>query len=325
MAVANNQPLVSILIPCYNAEKWVGEAIQSALDQTYSNTEVIVVDDGSTDGSVGVIQSFGDAVRWETGRNRGGCAARNRAFSVSHGEYLVFYDADDLMSAEKVERQVDCALANPGALVYGPWRLVWRSRTGPDEVEARQTAPVPASSDLLEMHLVDWFCPCHSYLWPRAVIEALGGWDETLAADQDADLVFRAILGGVRFAYCPDSWVDYVQHPGPRASRRRSARALRSRARVVRKVQRVLEREGRLADQYRRAIAWRSDDLARDHWEHCRPMAAWCAREARRVSGKPTEVGAWYYRLVRRLFGVYCAERLAVSKRHVKSALSHNV
>ncbi len=73
-----SMPLVSIVIPCFNAEGTVGEAIQSALDQDYPNREVIVIDDGSTDKSVDVIRTFGDSIRWETGPNRGGNVARNR-------------------------------------------------------------------------------------------------------------------------------------------------------------------------------------------------------------------------------------------------------
>ncbi len=70
--------LVSIIIPCYNREKYVGEAIESALGQTYPHKEVIVVDDGSTDRSIEVIKSFGDRVRWETGPNRGAPAGAER-------------------------------------------------------------------------------------------------------------------------------------------------------------------------------------------------------------------------------------------------------
>jgi glycosyltransferase involved in cell wall biosynthesis len=70
--------LVSILIPCFNAERWIGQAIESALTQTYKLTEIIVVDDGSTDGSLEVLRSFDQHIRWETSPNRGANAARNR-------------------------------------------------------------------------------------------------------------------------------------------------------------------------------------------------------------------------------------------------------
>ena len=73
--------LVSILIPCFNAEKWVAQAIESALAQTWPEKEVIVVDDGSTDASLEIIRHFDGRVRWESGPNRGGNAARNRLLS----------------------------------------------------------------------------------------------------------------------------------------------------------------------------------------------------------------------------------------------------
>ena len=95
------QPLVSILIPCYNAERWVGQAIESALAQTWPNKEVIVVDDGSTDGSLEVIKSFGDRIKWETGPNRGGNVARNRLLELSHGEWIQYLDADDYLLPAK--------------------------------------------------------------------------------------------------------------------------------------------------------------------------------------------------------------------------------
>lgn len=95
-------PLVSIVIPCYNAEKYVGEAIESALGQTYPRIEVIVVDDGSTDRSLDVIKGFGDRIRWVTGPNRGGSAARNRGIELARGEYLQFLDADDVIMPNKV-------------------------------------------------------------------------------------------------------------------------------------------------------------------------------------------------------------------------------
>ncbi|MEJ1973802.1 MAG: glycosyltransferase family A protein [Lacunisphaera sp.] len=79
------QPLVSIIIPCYNAETWVAEAIESALAQTWPNKEVIVIDDGSTDKSLEVIKRYDGCIRWVAGLNRGACAARNRGIELGDG------------------------------------------------------------------------------------------------------------------------------------------------------------------------------------------------------------------------------------------------
>jgi glycosyltransferase involved in cell wall biosynthesis len=80
--------LVSILIPCYNAERWVAQAIETALAQAWPEKEIIVVDDGSQDGSLEVIKRFANRIRWETGPNRGGNVARNRLLELARGEWL---------------------------------------------------------------------------------------------------------------------------------------------------------------------------------------------------------------------------------------------
>ena len=102
----NAQPLVSILINNYNYANFVGEAIKSALAQTYPHIEIIVVDDGSTDNSLGVIQEFGDRVRLVAKENGGQASAFNAGFAESKGEIICFLDADDLFVADKVSRLV---------------------------------------------------------------------------------------------------------------------------------------------------------------------------------------------------------------------------
>lgn len=106
--IADPHALVSIIIPCYNAERFVGEAIRSALNQTYANCEVIVIDDGSTDESLRVIQRFGEKIIWETGPNQGACAARNRGLQISRGNWIQFLDADDILTpvAVTLKREV---------------------------------------------------------------------------------------------------------------------------------------------------------------------------------------------------------------------------
>jgi glycosyltransferase involved in cell wall biosynthesis len=81
-------PNISVVIPCWNAEKWVGRAIQSVLDQNYPELELIVIDHGSTDRSLAVVKSFGDRVCWQSGPNRGACAARNRGATVATAQHI---------------------------------------------------------------------------------------------------------------------------------------------------------------------------------------------------------------------------------------------
>ena len=97
---------VSVIIPCYNAEKTIRETIESVLAQTYQDFEIIVVDDGSTDGSQGIIQSFEDKVRYIYQENKGQASARNTAIRASDGTYLAFLDADDLWMPDKLEKQI---------------------------------------------------------------------------------------------------------------------------------------------------------------------------------------------------------------------------
>ena len=99
----------------------MGQAIESALAQTWAEKEVIVVDDGSKDGSLGVIRSFGDRIRWETGPNRGGNPVRNRLLELARGEWLQYLDADDYLLPEKVAGQMEFLAEHPETdVVYGP-------------------------------------------------------------------------------------------------------------------------------------------------------------------------------------------------------------
>ena len=107
-------PLVSVIIPCWNAEDFVSAAIQSAFQQTYSLVEVIVIDDGSTDGSLRQIQTFDESITWVSGANQKGGAARNKGLQLAKGELIQFLDADDRLLRERLNKLV------PEALAAGP-------------------------------------------------------------------------------------------------------------------------------------------------------------------------------------------------------------
>lgn len=118
--------LVSIIIPCYNKSQYIGEAIESALNQTYSNIEIIVVDDGSTDDSLEQIKRFvSKGITLVQQENQGVCVARNNAIRQSSGEYIVPLDADDILAPTYVERCIDCFLLHPDTtLVYTACSLI---------------------------------------------------------------------------------------------------------------------------------------------------------------------------------------------------------
>ena len=101
-----SKPLVSVIIPVYNREKYLAEAIESVLAQTYRPIEVIVVDDGSTDGSADIAKRFGSPVRYYFQPNSGAGAARNRGIAVARGSFLAFLDSDDLWVEDKLTHQM---------------------------------------------------------------------------------------------------------------------------------------------------------------------------------------------------------------------------
>ena len=148
-------PLVSILVPCFNAKQWVAQAIESALAQTWPEKEVIVVDDGSTDRSLDIIKSFGDRIRWETDRNRGANVARNRLLELARGDWLQYLDADDYLLPEKIEQQMGFLATNPSAdIVFGPVTMEhWNNSES-----RRELLPIPEPHDPWIL-LARWYLP----------------------------------------------------------------------------------------------------------------------------------------------------------------------
>lgn len=128
--------LISVIIPVYNGEKYLAQAIESILAQAYRPLEIIVVDDGSTDGSAEIVQRFGEPIRYVYQTNQGAAAARNRGVEEAQGEYYAFLDQDDLWLSDKLTRQMAAFAAQPDLdLVAGAVEQFW----SPDvPEEARQ-------------------------------------------------------------------------------------------------------------------------------------------------------------------------------------------
>jgi hypothetical protein len=192
-------PLVSILVPLYNKAEWVEATIQSALGQTYSPIEVLVIDDGSIDRSVEVVSGIDDSrLKLTVRENRGANATRNELLANANGEYVQYLDADDLLLRNKLETQV--AALNGGADVS--LCRVWRDAPGG---ERHPDTDILGSTRTLIQHGVHTAAPLHR----KSSLEAIEGWNESLNASQEYDLHLRLKLGG--------HWAQVHSEPEPLA------------------------------------------------------------------------------------------------------------
>lgn len=223
-------PLVSILIPCFNAERWLAPALESALDQTWPRCEVILVDDGSTDASLSIARRFESrGLRIATQANRGQCAACNHALSLAQGDFIKFFDADDLFSPDMIALQVAALVNRPGCLAYSEW-----ARFKSDPAEAVFT-PRPGWRDAAP---VDWLVEiwavaqpmmqCGQFLIPRALLDRTGGWDERLSLINDFEFFTRLTLASAGIVFTPGARLFYRSGLAGSLSRTRSARAWES-------------------------------------------------------------------------------------------------
>lgn len=275
-----NAPLVSIVIPTYNHGQYVCDAVDSALAQTYAPIEVIVVDDGSTDGTSALLaQRYGERIRVITQANRGLSAARNTGIEHARGELINFCDADDMLLPEKVARCYAILSAHPqAALVYTDYEHV--AEDGRTILERPHPA-LPSGDifcELLVGPLGNFIHEAAPLVRRAALIEA-GGFDEMLRAAEDWDLWVR-IAARHPFIFLSERLTLYRQRGD--AMTRDRLRMATARLQFFQKARHYPGRERCLDDAaYDRLEASRQHVLALVCWELGRRVEA---REALRAA-----------------------------------------
>jgi glycosyltransferase involved in cell wall biosynthesis len=195
--VDNGDEAVSVIIPTYNRAEQVGEAVQSVLNQTWPHCEVIVVDDGSTDGTLDVLEAFGDRIRYVKTENRGVAAARNRGIRESKGSWVAFLDSDDLWHPAKIERQVlalrehdavvcFCMSVDEDGLALDDLPLM---NSGNESGGARYYPRRDCSIFLYQRHPF-----IQSMLVRRSCLRGDSPFDESLRVAEDTRLIHRLVL-----------------------------------------------------------------------------------------------------------------------------------
>lgn len=196
--------LVSILIPAYNAERWIADTIRSAMAQTWESKEIIIVDDGSIDQTLAIARQFeSDSVKVATQENQGAAATRNKAFSLSQGEYVQWLDADDLLAADKIQKQMEAPNRGESkrTLLSSAWgRFLYRYRRA-DFVPTTLWCDLSPSEWLLRKMGQNLHMQTATWLVSRELTEAAGPWDTTLLGDDDGEYFCRVLLksDGIRF------------------------------------------------------------------------------------------------------------------------------
>lgn len=198
------KPLVSILIPAYNADKWIADTVQSAITQTWPRREIIVVDDGSRDRTAEVARRFASKeVAVVSIRNQGAAAARNHALGLSQGDYIQWLDADDLLAPDKIERQLEALADNDSRriLLSSPWAPFYY-RTRPARfIQTSLCQDLSPVEWLLRKMGENLHMQTATWLTSRELVEAAGPWDTRLDFDDDGEYFCRVLLAsqGTKF------------------------------------------------------------------------------------------------------------------------------
>jgi len=207
--------LISVIMPCYNAEHTVADSVASALGQTHRALELIVIDDGSRDESLQLLRKIDDPrLKIETQPNQGVCAARNRGLSLAQGGYVAFLDADDTWSPEALERLFLTLEANPGAaLAYCGWQNLGL----PGDRGEPFIPPEYENPTKVEVLLQNCRWPIHAALTRRWAIDEARGFDPRYPTSEDF-LLWLRIGTRHKIVRVPEVLAYYHHHEGERAT-----------------------------------------------------------------------------------------------------------
>jgi glycosyltransferase involved in cell wall biosynthesis len=254
---------VSVIIPCFNAERTVGETIESVLKQTRDRPEIIVVDDGSTDTSPLILRGFKDRITVESGPNRGASAARNNGLALATGDYIQFLDADDLLGPNAIESRVLALEASEADVAYGDWRRFEVSDDGLrhlGEIVDKRMEDIDADAEIA--CATEFWAPPVALLYRRRIVDAIGSWHEGLPVIQDARFLFDAARHGAKFIHVPGISAFY-RSAGVSLSRGNQRAFLLDVYRNAIEIQSLWESDGPLTNARNAALAGIFDMTAR--------------------------------------------------------------
>jgi len=306
---------VSVIIPCYNAARYIGETLESVRQQTWPDLEVIVVDDGSTDGSSRIVESFRelDTVLIRQA-NRGQTAALNVGLAHATGDYIQYLDADDLIDPDKIAVQVSRLADAPTCVASGRWGRFY----GRPQEASFETETVSRDMDSL-----DWLVESRArglgmmfpalWLVPAPIVRAAGPWREDLTLNNDAEYFTRVLLAADRVLYCEGARSRYRSGVSGSLSGRKTPAHWASQESVIELCERrVLARNN--GERARRGFSLTWQHLAHACYPYDRSLAERALARARALHPETVMPrGGAIFMILSRLIGWRIARRLQVA------------
>lgn len=203
-------------MPCYNAGKYINKAIESVLAQSYTDWELIIVDDGSTDQSLNIAKSFCDnRIAVKSQENAGACVARNKGIDLAHGEYIKFLDADDVLDADCLKNQIEqIASLKDNQIPFGDYDNIDEDGNVISDFtfSDKQKMLQILKDNQPYFFFCYWQILISSPLYRRKDILKIEGFDISFKRGQESDLHFRLSLSGVEFVYCKSMTFSYREY-----------------------------------------------------------------------------------------------------------------
>lgn len=210
------KPLVSILIPAYNAQESIADTLRSAIGQTWEPKEIVVVDDGSTDQTLSVAKQFeSDDVRVVTQENQGAAAARNKAVSLANGDYIQWLDADDLLAPRKIAHQIQALeqSSNERVLLSSAWGYFMYRYYRAEFKPSALWCDLSPTEWLLRKMGQNLHMQTATWLVSRHLTQAAGPWNTTLLGDDDGEYFCRVLMASAGTRFVPQARVYYRTTP----------------------------------------------------------------------------------------------------------------
>lgn len=313
--------MVSIIIPAYNSLKWIPETILSIDRNSYPEVEVIVVDDGSTDGTSDWLCSRYPEIQIIRTKNHGVSHARNVGLRAARGEFVQYLDSDDLLLPGKIDRHLKMMSDSPGAdVIYSDWQRLNTSdgiifHLG--EMVSRRYEDVNTDPEIA--FFTDMWCPTGCYFYRRSFLNKIPPWRENLPVIQDARYALDCAMAGANWLYDPTVSVSYRQHLVGSISTRSRRAFIKDCATNADEVRRLWLEKNELSVERRVAALGVMEGLAKNAYDLDRDL--FCSIHASILELDPNFVPSeWGRAILTKVLNFEASERIASNWRRFRSA-----